>query len=890
MHDIQKERIIKRFLQEISTYPPFSFSGHPLSLYKELAQCLDALESTYGDLLDFTKAEEYQEQWDILVDVLQAGLNKTADSPHSLWAVDIQLMHRQAEMWRDHFILNALPQPDYYHRKTYYEAEIQSGDINLLIEKSRQTMIPIIRSFLPEESTFDPANHQDVEGVICALKEQREATIPDSPEAVTLQNQLTLMEDLDKINQLTAISIPAEPAGHLLYCTLTENAGGITRKISLISLASLHKQLNKLHNTKLKTPEDYIQERKNYRLGIEAILKLPKHGDIKEVQREALALNFSRILGLDTTRSSIITHDGNPALFIPFDDIKLLNEFAKGKTYKTGFGFFYSQTYENYSTINPVGSGLQFNMFIDDFGHSLGLFYLCSDTDGIGGYIQNKGLKNSRSLFIFDQVVMPKNKLGLDSRLSLQPVEFIMMHTRHGQGRNRSLIEDSSMASKFDSLMDLLSQENRLCKYVIRTANLHQRRIEWLEKELENASSPEENRRILEELIQIRELKEDALIIKNVIQERIKKIPTIFPRHDEQIDRIEILKTLILEKLLHNPILFTDTGRPYKHPWTYRHNNSVTEIEKKPEYQVFLITFNYTINPQMVEFLKRKGSHSIRLSSYRSLEISYDDLLALTETILYPEMEATLQYDQNYLDQEDLRQISEAYNGYNNKIIIEAIDRYLEIMADDTSPINEKTDMITRTLSTIKDHLNTSKNKGFASHVLKKLHFDIQLRLQRMIPPESMPEQLNSSFTAALKLDRIAEFNEVLIYAIMTGQWDSKTFLSFLKNCMTISAGATNHDEALQKSQEIADLAEKTVLQFNQTLLLQLIKKNKEAKLIDKNNELGKSTSEHIGTGTLFPEEGTLKITSIFLKGCQVLCTEPGDLSEKGINHFKNGL
>ena len=57
------------------------------------------------------------------------------------------------------------------------------------------------------------------------------------------KNQLTLAEDLLKVNQLTALTIPSEHgAPPSIYCTLAEAAGGVTEKVSLVSLAKVTTQ------------------------------------------------------------------------------------------------------------------------------------------------------------------------------------------------------------------------------------------------------------------------------------------------------------------------------------------------------------------------------------------------------------------------------------------------------------------------------------------------------------------------------------------------------------------------------------------------------------------------------------------------------------------------
>lgn len=262
------------------------------------------------------------------------------------------------------------------------------------------------------------------------------------------------------------------------YCTLAETIEGVTEKIPLITLAKVKEQLRHLCAQNELDLDSYSESREQYyKLGIEGILKLPKHGDIKEVQREAIALNISRLMGLDTTSSTAVSYNGHPALFIPFDNINLLNEFSSGKIFKVGMGLS-GQSYTHYSTIKPLGEGIQADLYIKDFGHALALLYLCCDTDAIGGYCKNKALRNYSSLYIFDQVITDTDKFILDSRISLQPDQFIMKHTRHGQGRNRTLIEDSSLVTKYASLVRLKELKRIITQYCDHISWLHHNRTQ----------------------------------------------------------------------------------------------------------------------------------------------------------------------------------------------------------------------------------------------------------------------------------------------------------------------------------------------------------------------------------------------------------------------------
>ena len=173
---------------------------------------------------------------------------------------------------------------------------------------------------------------------------------------------LLLLEDIKKLDQLKRIDIPELGENGPSYYQLAESVGGATEKISLIDEQTLMDNLKQLEDTKIDK-SNYEAQRVNFKLRTNAMIKLPKYGNIKEVQRESMALAFSRILGLETTQSTDVCYEGKPALFIPFENIDPLKQFASGKTMNAAFG---SKTYEHYSTLNSVGEGLQSNTVYND--------------------------------------------------------------------------------------------------------------------------------------------------------------------------------------------------------------------------------------------------------------------------------------------------------------------------------------------------------------------------------------------------------------------------------------------------------------------------------------------------------------------------------------------
>lgn len=810
----QKKRIIKRYLEEASSPKPFVIADKDvegMKFYAELASCLEMLEREHSQVLDFAKVETDRTKWARLSDVINHGVKLNKGAPSQIIALDRESMQSRADTF--------LPQPDYYNRTTATHSTTQKNVIVPLIKDARVKLAGLLVA-VTKGTNFDATNNDNVEQLIKGLNDQIKHAdkAKDVKRAAFFTKYLTVAEDLLKVNKLTAMTIPQERGGHSVFCTLAESAGGVTEKISLISLTTVITQLNKLRNREVNSIDNYIANRRDYKLGTEAILKLPKHGKIEEVQRESMALNVSRIIGLDTTQSCIMTHKGKPALFVPFDDIKQMKDYAKGKAFKVGS----PKEYQHYSTINPVGSGLQSDQYVEDFGKSMGFFYVCSDADSMGGYNQNKALRHGRSLYIFDQVIMDSDKMKLDSRLSLQPDQFVMKHTRHGQGRNRTIIEDSSISSKFDSMVDLIANQQRIDEYCKRTANMHKSEISRLKSELEKPQTKDAKKELQAQLKQVTALRDDAILISKGIQSRINKIYDLMPRTiGKGITNTHLKQALVLEKLLHNPTLFTDNGRPYKNPWTYRQNTPVKSIESLPNGN-FLLKFDSAIPREMVAFLQRNGGGaSIKRRSSKEIEISSKDFLNLKETMLHPESQVQIKHKVEYLRKDDLKQISMAYGEGHRGRILKLVEEYCAIMDNDKSSKDQKLYETGRVVSILQSHIYTAKDKGFGMHVLKKMHFDIQQRLQVIIRQESEPPgNLDLAFAAALKLDRVDVFNKVVAEAIRQDMIGSSDFQAFLKDCIALEAQAGNHEQAVLASNFINKRGEDLIEVFKIPLLV----------------------------------------------------------------------
>ncbi|WP_131750063.1 hypothetical protein [Legionella beliardensis] len=726
-----------------------------------------------------------------------------------------------------------LPKADYYHRQIVTSPP-QEGDIKVLMVQAQNKLIDLLRTLefkgsedknknAEDQEKFTTAlDSKDIETIVAMLPKEVEKA-PNIETRNSLADYLMIASELHKLSHLTETQIPSrdeqgQPT-NLLYYTVATQVGGVTKKVPLISEDALRNKLTKLRDKNIANVTDYINDYSEYQLKPNAIIKLPKSSKIpfegemiEEVQHELVALAMSKILDCKTTDVAMVMYEEKPALFIPFEEIKLLGEVAEGKVF-TGMG----NTYEHYSTIKPIGSGLQSNGFIDDFGKAFSLLYVCSDPDSIGAYNQNKALVNDRSLFIFDQVVMLSNKLKLDSRLSLQPDQAIMKHTRHGRGRNRSLIEDSSLKEKFASLEKLIQKQDVIYTYLYNIVKAHEAQISQINASLKTKSNledsdKEEIDKLREQKEQVTQLRDDAIALFNTIKNRIAEIQAVLPLVSKDLPRSAVCSALILEKLMHNPRLYTDTGKPYRNPWTYRHNNPVQRVFTQGDHVV--VNFTNNIPTKMVELLNRNRQLLITIDpeNPKSLTMTRADFDSLKEDMLYPEMRLELQKDTNYLDVTSLEIIGKAYGAGHQKDILLLIKKYQEEMNSSNATPTSKLDAMCTLDTALQVHAKNADDKGFAMHVRKKLQFDIQQRLLAIIPEDlkaRLSDQMKAAFVAALRLDQGDVFNNVVMSVIRKNKMDSQEFSNFLQLCIDQATTANNHQSAINARAKISKKANK---------------------------------------------------------------------------------
>ncbi len=662
-------------------------------------------------------------------------------------------------------------------------------------EDSQNALCALLQSHPSALNLSADSSVDTIKNTIAALKTKNDQ---DSLDALMVLHDIL---ELKLIKEQCANNMMVIP-GYGNYTVLNVKAGGVSEKFSLISEKALTEKLTQLKNLPSNLPlATYVQKRRIPLFEPTAILKLPKKGHSVNVQREAMALEMSNKLGLKTTKLSMVKWQNKPALFIPFDDILPLTEFAAGKD----MGKVNQRANTHYSTLKSLGSGLSANAYVQGMSEGLSLMYLCSDTDAVGGNNQNKGLF-ANALYIFDQGFYLEDRLYLDSRLSMKPQSAFSIydpgnlniaHIRHGRGRNRTLFEDAPIENKFDALIHLKSKQQELKDYCQQVIFEHQQHIQSLKAQHDQTGAIFYSSRTRADLNRLKRLVTDAKRTQKKITQRINAIAKVMPLIDGKRladkDRDVSKKLLLLEKLLNKPVLFTDDKRPYCCPWTSKHNMrilSATSVNVAPK--SFTLTLGAAIAPDLLNMFKRHGVTITPGPQKNTFSISEAHLLNLQESQLFPEHAEELQDTINYLDANDLKLIVKWYKPYakDNMKIVEKINAYTKILKDN----KDLAKAFDKVLQDIKIHLVACSNKGFGQHMLKKLHFDMQQRLQNALKNKQISlknDTISQAFQAAVRLDQVPLFNEVLL-KFLKNSGNVLAFSEFLDNCIQLDKKAND--------------------------------------------------------------------------------------------------
>ena len=802
METEQKLRIHRQFLQDRKMASYAKLDDKTLLVdFSAVSESLDWLEKNASDLFDFSSDETIQRTWTVLENILNYALTLKEGVPPTL---DFFRLQERTVFWQRDAELAAIPGCDFYNRK----AEIVSdAALDALISLSRENIRLIIQRFLPG---FDVNNSLAIQDKMREMRTEANS-----------EQKLHIFMELNKINSLRQMEIEQDDGSYLSYCTLAESVGGVTKNVALISREQVNARLGHFNAANITTLAEYSANKAAFKLNTQAILKLPKKGDVREVQREVIALNIARILTLLTTPLTMVSYQDKPALFIPFSNIRLLTEVASGKVVPARL-FRIGQSFKH-STLNPIGEGLQSEGFIDDFGPSFGFMYLCNDTDALGGYNQNKAIVGNQ-LFIFDQVISDKNEWGLDSRVCMQPTRLLSKLTRTDQGRNRTLIEDSSIDTKFESLLQLIDKQPLLSQYFARIAFIHSKKIAQLKQASWEESDPAIRDDLREQMKVVQLLMNDAKMLKTIVNKRIHQIDVIMPDSGPNRGPQLHKKVLVLERMLNKPILFSEEGRAYRYPWTKRNDNRVFDVcalKSRPD--IIKITFDKPISEDVLAMIRRLSrTDSPILHSKKEVLIYRRHLQSLQETRLFPEHKCALIPGKNYLDPDDLAIIQQFYAEGFKEEILKAIHLYCTEMANRYQSPEATLFRIQATEMELRGFIAIAKNKGFGMHILKKFQYDVQQRLQAMVD-ENQSDRIDEAFTAALRLDQISRFNTVVLEAVRQGKLSDPLFLRFLDTCIDKGHSAKDHFGAKSMSKELAAFAESTTQELKQSQPLQSI-------------------------------------------------------------------
>jgi hypothetical protein len=781
-----------------------------MARYEFLDDSIEYINENFFDLDGLAPAGSKFKTFIIL---MQQAVALSDESPPEVLAYDIDELDDEIALWQ------SLRNADYTGRKTNPQPSNVDVEIHGLKEDAYRVLLKQAKAVLPKADLPKKLK----EAIDWFDRQANEAK--DSVEKEKYKSILALLKNIDKISKLEIIDIPNEQGEPVRFCTLAESAGGVTAKISVIPRDDV---VDKLQNIVAKGVGLTYTDFRNYELKTQGILKLPKHGETLEVQREAIALNIARILGFTTAQSTMVNHNGKAALYVPFDDIRLIKEFAQGETQRVivpsgikKIGTI-GDPYLHYSTITPVGNGLHGDTTLDDFGRAVAFSFLCNDTDFIGAYNQNKAIIEGKKLYIFDQVVMSSDKMDFDTRLSMVPIG-VKRHSRHDQGRNRSLFEDSSFDTKFEGITHLLGSQERInvmLDSIIETHVLNlvatQTKINELERiKLERGGLG----RVQEEQLtalngqkgELIKLKADAVTIKETINTRLVSMFKNFPSINKEPMNAErflahqnnIKPALVLEKLANNPVLFADDGRPYRNPWTTRNTIRITAIEEHGD--DMRLTFSEFNRTHLVSILRSAG---VDLDSCKqkghTLIIPKAELQKINENSIHPER-APFNPDRDYLDMEGIKLMSAGYSGSNLKFATKLIEDYQVQIQKAENP--------TQIAEAMYDALHAIKGTpGFAKNLELKFQLDIQQKLRPLILQlvtedalqEGMEDRLAQAFEAAAKLDRVNDLNHVLIRFLKNPvNTNQKALNEYLVRCKDYGDAAVDYNTAKTQSKEM---------------------------------------------------------------------------------------
>lgn len=634
------------------------------------------------------------------------------------------------------------------------------------------------------------------------------------PEMVTMA---AFLKDYINLCNLTGavLHLPDPKGGEepLYYCELPENVGGVTAKATLCGVSKVRDSLAVINSLDAgEIASDYLESREAFKLSVDGMLKLPKHGEVEEVQREAIALNLSKRLGHKTTENVMVSYQGKPALFVPFEQIELLKCMAEGEE-RRAFDKFW-KTYFVASTIKPVGEGHFSDDVLSSFGCEQALFFLCGDPDFIGGYNQNKaifynrdlhGEATSNRLFVFDQVVKPDETFVLGIDLNLVPTSE---KTRHVMGRNRTLINDSSYRDRVQGLFAAIDMAQFLIDEL--QGQIDEQRALVDSPEARGQSFTKHTRTMLKDTDDLRKkLKRRCDVLRNIVVSH-PLAPLI---KEKRMTRDQFKQALLVERLLNRPRLFDQYGKPYKYPNTTVGDISVigfSEVGSDDSAVVKLSLSSPHDRAQVAAFVDRlRGVLGAEAAhDGNPLVISKQAFAQLTDTASHPEMQTVLVDRYDYLDGPKFHDLMQTYPDIGNTAKLHQV--ITDYQRRSTVPSVDFVGVARDARQDLDQLLRGGGDKGLACHVRRLYTYDLQQRLvniSRASPDEDFTENLKQVFSRMMKLDRVDVLQDTLLLAIEKGQLVSPEVkecvaeLAVLADCTTYAAAQTKSEEVFERCQ-----------------------------------------------------------------------------------------
>lgn len=554
------------------------------------------------------------------------------------------------------------------------------------------------------------------------------------------------------------------------YYKVVGSIGGVTEKISLISEHAFEDSLNGF----LEMP---IQDLPNVKFPTQAMIKKPKLNTMKtvlsrkevaevtEVQREYIALSISKILGLKTSLFEFVyLEDSIPCLMITFDNITELTNYIVPNRSGT----------DKQSTIRPLGEGVFPVQAIDDFGSFFMLAFIAQDPDTMGKSGQNKALFEDQQFFMLDHVVMGTEYFDVSSNLTLSP-KLTSQLSRHTQGRNYSLINDSALELRLQSVLAMREKQSEIETLFEEIIRQHEQRIDRLRT---INDGPHEKARIVQKIKDLESLIEDAKQLRDRVRSRIQAIDKVLPKlnlrsGDSTVDLLN--QTLQLQLLLNNPHLYTASGNPYRNLFTEEKTLlRVIEVNELTDGK-FELVFNKPIDKlKQIELEHIFGfdvyiNHIRPERTQREYDIIDGNRLIMTKSLL-----KRLNQDELFAErQEVLAGTAIEYISSNKLSYLARCYGMKELKPDISQSVNQFMDAMSKLRLNLQMMGLRNQPKAFDSPILKRnnvmTHFNGLLESYRDVKKQALDSPRGSSKALLMHLRRCMVYQ---IHTMMTEIYD----------------------------------------------------------------------------------------------------------------------